>query len=215
MSLRHAATVCVVRSAPAGYEVLLGKRALAASFMGGAHVFPGGSIDEIDGVRAGDHGDAGAHAAVRETFEEMAIALTHPVPNDFSYRQQDFEAVANETDPTQLLYLSTWVTPAFLPIRFDTRFYLCAVPADTEAIVDGHELIESAWITPTDALAKLAAGDWQCASPTIAHLKYLSGHPSLEELWESATTGRHLDLLDQFLIEGHRLGDLGTQGTRA
>jgi len=46
---RNAATVMVVRDAPAGgVEVLMLKRPAAMQFAGGAYVFPGGSVDKAD-----------------------------------------------------------------------------------------------------------------------------------------------------------------------
>ena len=204
MSLRHAATVCVVRPADAGFQVLLGKRGKTASFVGGAHVFPGGAVDEIDVVRAGPAGDPGAYAAVRETFEEMSIALTHPTESRGEYRSGEFDTVAGATDPSQLLYLSTWVTPAFLPIRFDTRFYLCAVARDTTEMMDGHEFVSSDWATPSQALENVAQGAWLCVSPTVAHLNYLSAFGTIDALVEGVRSHQHRDLIDQFGVEGHR-----------
>jgi 8-oxo-dGTP pyrophosphatase MutT (NUDIX family) len=57
---RNAATVMVVRDAPAGgVEVLMLKRPAAMKFAGGAYVFPGGSVDRADFGDA-DFGDADA-----------------------------------------------------------------------------------------------------------------------------------------------------------
>lgn len=204
MSLRQAATVCVIRPAATGFEVLLGKRGQTASFVGGAHVFPGGSVDEIDIVRAGPAGDPSAYAAVRETFEEMAIALTHPQESRDEYRTGEFGAVAGATDPSRLLYLSTWVTPAFSPIRFDTRFYLCTVASSTTEMMDGHEFVSSAWATPAQALENIAGGLWLCVSPTVAHLNYLSAFGTIDALIQGVRSNQHRDLIDQFVVAGHR-----------
>lgn len=204
MSLRQAATVCVVRPAADGFQVLMGKRGETASFVSGAHVFPGGAVDEIDVVRAGPAGDPAAYAAVRETFEEMAIALTHPRESSAEYRLGEFDAVAAATDPSRLLYLSTWVTPAFLPIRFDTRFYVCPVAARTTEIMDGHEFVSADWATPAEALEYAASGSWLCVSPTLAHLNYLSAFPTINELLEGIRNNRSRILIDQFRVEGHR-----------
>jgi len=91
---RNAATVMVVRDAPAGgVEVLMLKRPAAMKFAGGAYVFPGGSVDNADfGAATAWHGPSAAEfgehlgatpdlagalvrAAVRETFEEAGILL--------------------------------------------------------------------------------------------------------------------------------------------
>lgn len=91
-----AATVMVVRDAPAGLEVLLMRRHAKSSVLGGVHVFPGGKLDAADGaapallldqppeacrLRLAEVGiDAstavGLHvAALRETFEECGLLL--------------------------------------------------------------------------------------------------------------------------------------------
>jgi 8-oxo-dGTP pyrophosphatase MutT (NUDIX family) len=90
---RDAATVMVLRDAPAGVEVLMLLRPAAMKFAPGAYVFPGGSVDPADfSAEIGWHGpspaDFGAWlgcsaelaralvcAAVRETFEEAGVLL--------------------------------------------------------------------------------------------------------------------------------------------
>ncbi len=94
--IRPAATVMLVRDAPGdgGLEVLMVRRNLNSDFVGGAYVFPGGSVDPADGgteAEAACEGrdDAGASAllgitsgglaywvaVVRETFEEAGLLL--------------------------------------------------------------------------------------------------------------------------------------------
>jgi 8-oxo-dGTP pyrophosphatase MutT (NUDIX family) len=91
--LRDAATIMLVREAPDGFEVLLLRRNKDLAFAGGAHVFPGGSVDTGDadpwildrcvGVEPGDFdGLLGvpnalrfAVAALREAYEEAGILL--------------------------------------------------------------------------------------------------------------------------------------------
>lgn len=90
---RDAATVALVRDAPAGMEVYLLRRVRTMAFAGGMHVFPGGSVDPADATA--DIGWAGPSApvwaaafataeplaralvcaAVRETFEECGVLL--------------------------------------------------------------------------------------------------------------------------------------------
>ncbi len=96
---RAAASVVMLRDTPAGMEVLLQKRHAASSVLGGAHVFPGGKLDQADieldmqahldrDVQALHHAlrepeldpleAAGLHvAALREAFEECGLLLAH------------------------------------------------------------------------------------------------------------------------------------------
>src|SRR3954471_8791204 len=113
---REAATVIVLRGGAETLEVLLVKRNPAQRFMGGAWVFPGGAVDTDDGEGTGAHRAAG----VREVAEEAGIGLP---------------------DPDALVRFSRWITPALVRIRFDTHFFLAAVPDDTEARPDGSETV--------------------------------------------------------------------------
>jgi 8-oxo-dGTP pyrophosphatase MutT (NUDIX family) len=94
--LRDAATVMLVRDAPAGdaVEVFMLRRNLRSDFVGGAYVFPGGAVDPVDREQDLDpvctgRSDADASrqlgvdrgglaywvAAIRECFEEAGVLL--------------------------------------------------------------------------------------------------------------------------------------------
>src|SRR5947209_1231847 len=124
---RLAATVMLVRGGSDRLEVLLVQRTPAARFMGGAWVFPGGAVDSTEG-----EGDA-AHraAALRELAEEAGIAIC---------------------GPDVLVKFSRWITPAEVKIRFDTHFFLAALPDGQTPHVDGQECVDLGWFTPQQAL---------------------------------------------------------------
>jgi 8-oxo-dGTP pyrophosphatase MutT (NUDIX family) len=92
--VREAATVAVVRDGVHGLEVFMVRRTLKAVFSPGAHVFPGGAVDEadrapdmetwcdgLDDARASallgmdEGGLAYFVAAARECFEEAGLLL--------------------------------------------------------------------------------------------------------------------------------------------
>ena len=103
--LRDAATVMLVRDAPAGaqgdadpggLEVFMLRRNLQSDFVGGAYVFPGGGVDDHDRhrrlesiCRGRDDADASERlgieagglaywvAAIRESFEEAGVLLAY------------------------------------------------------------------------------------------------------------------------------------------
>ena len=52
---RPAATVMLLRDGTRGLEVLLLQRASTTPFVPGAHVFPGGAVDDADHDDADDH----------------------------------------------------------------------------------------------------------------------------------------------------------------
>ena len=94
LSPRPAATVMTLRDGPGGVEVLMLRRNLNSDFVGGAYVFPGGGVDEVDagpsaqrlalgvtdtgasrrlGLEAG--GLAYYVACLRELFEEAGLLI--------------------------------------------------------------------------------------------------------------------------------------------
>jgi 8-oxo-dGTP pyrophosphatase MutT (NUDIX family) len=156
---RPAASLMVLRDAPAGPEVLLVQRNPEQRFMGGAWVFPGGAVDA--GERSETLDRAHRLAAVREVEEEAGIRLDGP-----------------ET----LHLFSRWITPAVVAKRFDTRFFLATAPEGAEPHVDGSECIDWAWLAPSEALARYHAGELVLVFPTIKTLEQIAGFASADEL---------------------------------
>jgi 8-oxo-dGTP pyrophosphatase MutT (NUDIX family) len=159
---RQAATVILLRGGAERLEVLLGKRNPAQRFMGGAWVFPGGAVDTDDGEGTAAHRAAG----VREVAEEVGIELP---------------------DPDALVRFSRWITPALVKIRFDTHFFLAAVPEGTEARPDGAETVDAGWFTPRGALEAYEREEILLVFPTIKTLEALAGFETADELlaWAS------------------------------
>jgi 8-oxo-dGTP pyrophosphatase MutT (NUDIX family) len=109
--VRDAATVMLLRDGPDGLEVCMLERNLRSDFVGGAHVFPGGGVDDEDrspaasavcrgrddreasrlvGVDRG--GLAFWVAAIRESFEEAGVLLATD-RDGASLRLRDTESV--------------------------------------------------------------------------------------------------------------------------
>lgn len=151
---RQAATVVVLRPASAAPQILMVRRARGASFMADAFVFPGGRVDEADG--AGD--DGYRNAAVRELREEAAVRVA----------------------AAALVPLSRWITPSREPKRFDARFFVVAVPADTEARVDEAEVTELLWATAQELLLRGAQGHLTLPPPTLRTLEELAPLSSID-----------------------------------
>ena len=100
---RLAATVILLRGGADALEVLLVQRNPKSRFMGGAWVFPGGSVDSSEG----EGEDALRAAALRELREEAGISLD---------------------DSSGLVAFSRWITPAQVKIRFPPPFAKAALP---------------------------------------------------------------------------------------
>ena len=101
-----------------------------------------------------------AIAAARETLEEAGIAL----------------------DPNALVPTSRWITPEGIPKRFDTWFFLAAIPRDTEIIIDGNEIVDWMWTAPAEALR---SRDLHLVFPTIKNLEAIASFTSADALIES------------------------------
>jgi len=158
---RQAATVIVLRGGDEVLELLLVRRTPKARFMGGVWVFPGGAVDAAEGTGDSSH----RIAAVRELAEEAALTVA---------------------DPTELVKFSRWITPAEVAIRFDTHFFLAALPDGQRPQVDGDECVDLRWLTPRDALALHADGRLDLVFPTIKTLEQLAPFASAREALDHA-----------------------------
>src|SRR5688572_23537874 len=155
---RLAATVVVVRGGEQRLEVLMVQRTPKARFMGGAWVFPGGSVDAGEDVRA---------AAIREVVEEVEVTLP---------------------DPAALVPFARWITPPEVTIRFDTYFFLAPAPDGAEAKPDGQEIVDARWFEPARALEGSEAGDLLMVFPTIKNLEVLARFDTADALLQWAST---------------------------
>jgi 8-oxo-dGTP pyrophosphatase MutT (NUDIX family) len=95
-------------------------------------------------------------------------------------------------DLTQLIYFYHRVTPAHYPTRFDTHFYLAALPADQIPLQSSEEVSESLWISATDALTRSQSGDFPMMPPTIAVLRTLAAHSS----WHALRNAFQIPVID-------------------
>ncbi|HSN90278.1 MAG TPA: NUDIX domain-containing protein, partial [Anaeromyxobacteraceae bacterium] len=138
-----ASAAVVFRDGPDGREVLLVRRGEDRRFAGGFHAFPGGRLDPADAEVpvAGLAGEEAAHlvCAVRELFEETGILVLRgaervPGPardesrRDLLEGRTSFAGVLARhglaLDRAALAPAGRWVTPPWLPVRFDARFFL-------------------------------------------------------------------------------------------
>ena len=177
--VRPAATVMIVDDRPDLHVLLLRRRA-ASAFVPGMDVFPGGGVDPHDAApgAAGDLDDAGASArlgiergglaywaaAARETHEEAGLRLA-------------LEA---------LYYAARWITPPGPPRRYDTRFFVAALPRGQTPVADEYEAVHAEWVRPADALADFASGTRAMLPPTAGMLRILASYPSAAELLRAA-----------------------------
>ncbi len=162
------ATVVVLRDGSAGLEVLLLQRTARDGGTGGAWVFPGGRVEDVD--REGEGRDpviALQRSAVRESYEEAALEL----------------------EGESLLYISRWITPEIATRRFDTHFYATRLPGEALVVVDGQEIRIHRWVRPEDALRESRAGTLRLAPPTFVKTGWLLAHETVESALSTLAPG--------------------------
>lgn len=138
-------------------------------------------------------------AAVRETFEETLVLLAGPTGDSVvdDTRGDDWEAerqalldrslsFAGFLDRRGLVLRSDllrpwahWITPAFEPKRYDTRFFVAAIPAGQRARDVSTEADRVAWVSPADAVERARRGEMFMLPPTLATLTELAGYDSI------------------------------------
>jgi 8-oxo-dGTP pyrophosphatase MutT (NUDIX family) len=136
---------------------------------------------------------------IRETFEEVGLLLATGagggVPGIDAERLAGYrracqadnrafwtmvraERLTLATD--RLVYFAHWITPADLPLRFDTRFFAAPAPPG-EATGDEHEVTALRWLTPREALDAQARGEISLRFPTMRNLALFEGAASTAE----------------------------------
>jgi hypothetical protein len=96
-----------------------------------------------------------------------------------------------------LVPFAHWITPEFMPKRFDTHFFLVAAPRDQAAAHDGGESVDSVWIEPRHAVEEARAKRLSIIFPTLRNLIKLARSRSVAEALERARAGPVVTVLPQ------------------
>ncbi len=86
-----------------------------------------------------------------------------------------------------LIPFAHWVTPVFMPKRFDTFFYLAATPEGQLGRHDGSESVDSVWVNPNEAIEDKR---WTIIFPTKLNLVKLGQSKTVAEAIARAKTDR-------------------------
>jgi 8-oxo-dGTP pyrophosphatase MutT (NUDIX family) len=189
---RDAATVMVVRDRHEALEVLLLRRRDDLVFAAGAHVFPGGAVDDADrepalaGVCTGlptppGPGLAYAVAAIRECFEESGLLLATTSAGE--------DLVVDDPDRAERLPLARKALHA----GERTMAEVC----DEEGLVlaTGSLAYAGRWITPHPSPRRYDTRFFLAAAPTAAAAQ-LAGHDEHETV--ASEWMRPADALDRW-----------------
>ncbi|MDH6441103.1 8-oxo-dGTP pyrophosphatase MutT (NUDIX family) [Streptomyces sp. SAI-144] len=135
-------------------------------------------------------------AAVRETYEEAGVLLAGPTPESVvgDTTGAEWEAdraalVARDLSFAEFLERrglvlrsdllgawTRWITPEFEPRRYDTWFFVAALPEGQRTRNASTEADRTVWIRPQDAADGYDKGELLMMPPTIATLRQLTAY---------------------------------------
>jgi hypothetical protein len=144
-------------------------------------------------------------AVVRELFEEVGVLLCvaesgalvdlrddavqkriERKRRAIVQRKSDFAAFLESEnlicDLSRAVYLDHWVTPEIFSMRFDTRFYVAALPEHQTSLASSEEVTHSVWIQPAAALAQIHQRDFPMLPPTTTVLGQLTRFSTWDRL---------------------------------
>lgn len=178
-------------------------------------------FDESDAAQA----QAVVCAAVRETYEEAGVLLAgetaDSVVGDTTGEdwERDREALvarelsfADFLDRRGLVLRSDllgawarWITPEFEQRRYDTWFFVAALPAGQRTRNASTEADRTVWIRPAEAAAGYDRGELTMMPPTISTLRTLEPYGTAAEALEAAGVQDMTPVLAQARLEGDEL----------
>ena len=134
-------------------------------------------------------------AAIREIFEETGVLLASPASGEAETPHLDPAVAADlrgrlvrhEVGFGQVLlehhlvlrsdllrYRAHWITPEVEPRRYDTRFFVAALPPGQQPDGETSEADLSEWVHPRDVLGAFGDGDVMLMPPTLVCLEQLA-----------------------------------------
>jgi len=160
-----AASVVLLRDSKDGLATYLLHRHAQMLFAPSTVVFPGGRVDPVDyGGSNPIRPNPIQRCALRETAEETGSFLTEPDLHPWAH----------------------WITPEVEPRRYDTWFFVAAIPDDREAADISGETDRAEWSSPQDALAAERSGMIKLLPPTMSILIELADLASVDNVIKHA-----------------------------
>ncbi|MCC0580229.1 NUDIX hydrolase [Streptomyces californicus] len=164
-------------------------------------------------------------AAVRETFEEAGVLLAGPTAGSVvgDTTGDDWEAdrealVARDLSFAEFLdrrglvlrsdllgAWARWITPEFEPRRYDTWFFVAALPEGQRTRDVSTEADRTEWIAPAEAARRYDAGELLMMPPTVTTLRALTPYGTAAEALGAAEDQDMTPVLAQARLEGDEL----------
>jgi 8-oxo-dGTP pyrophosphatase MutT (NUDIX family) len=160
--------------------------------------------------------------ALRELFEEAGVLLVRDAYGDLLRVEESETTLQERLESTRLslqahelnigqvlakhawqpaldllVPFSHWVTPRTLAARFDTRFFVAALPPGQSALHDTIETSEGVWLNPGKALQP----PYHTVYATAQHLRRLEPFTSVAQLLAFART-KAIRMVSPELVEG-------------
>ncbi len=164
-------------------------------------------------------------AAVRETFEESGVLLAGPAPDtvvaDTTGERWEADraalvsrelSFADFLERRGLLLRSDllgpwarWITPEFEPRRYDTWFFVAALPEGQRTRNASTEADRTVWTAPAAAAAGYDRGDLLMMPPTISTLRSLLPYAGPAEALAAARERDLTPVLAQARLDGEEI----------
>ena len=139
-------------------------------------------------------------AALRESFEESGVLFAAQATGEQIQAatalhqeglpfKQILQQLALRLQTQNIVPWSRWITPKMSSVshkRFDTRFFIAALPANQTASSANHETTESIWLSPREALTSYWNKEISLAPPQIMSLVHLARHDSVASVMAQA-----------------------------
>jgi ribonuclease/clavin/mitogillin len=207
---RDAAAVILFRRTPAGPELFWLKREQLLRFAGGFYAFPGGRVDRSDADVPVD-GAEGPEAALivaaaRELLEETGVLVAagaekisqaelEVMRRALLDRKEAFENLLSQRglrlQRADFRDAGRWITPPFMPVRFDARFFLVEAPEHANPEVWPGELTDGGWIRPGGALQRWAKGTALLHPPILHALRVFQSFTTVDAALEQLKKPAH------------------------
>ena len=158
-------------------------------------------------------------AAVRETFEETGVLLAGPdastvLADTSGAAMQAARDALEDGEMTFAGFLSDhglilradligawahWITPDFEPRRFDTRFFVAALPEGQRVGAMSREADHADWMPLSRVLAAVEAGEAAMMPPTVTTCRGVAKHTAATIL--DAAAARTIHTVEPRLVE--------------
>jgi 8-oxo-dGTP pyrophosphatase MutT (NUDIX family) len=161
-------------------------------------------------------------AAVRETFEESGVLLAGPDENSVvaDTSGEDWELDRRALIDRELHFAefldrrglcvradllrpwAHWITPQVEPTRFDTRFFVAAMPEGQRTREFGEEADHVEWIAPGVAVERWKAGQLKMMPPTLITVAELAEFKTIADTLAGSTDREIRPILPRVEVRG-------------